>query len=133
MLGTYAITFCMLVVANICSALMVQAENRNRPHLAGLFEAGWAVLYLVAAKYSLDAIGGGVIRTVTTLSVLISGNYLGGYLGTKWGEKLVHDQDEIIVNDRLSEAEAALIMTERTLHELHQEIEHHHEHNPNSH
>lgn len=56
MLSTLAITFACIVVANICSACMVQAENRHRPHLAGVFEAGWGVLYFVAARYSLGGI-----------------------------------------------------------------------------
>jgi hypothetical protein len=108
---------------------MVQAENRNRPHLAGLFEAGWAVLYLVAAKYSLGNIGGhGEMQTSITIAVLIVGNYIGGYLGTRAGEHFVNDLDEQIIDERISETEAALLMAEQTLHELNQEIMHHHDH-----
>jgi hypothetical protein len=128
MFGTLVITFFSLVVANICSALMVQAENRNRPHMAGAFEAGWGVLYFVAAKYSLGSLGGhGAGETAITIANLIAGNYLGGYLGTRIGEHLVKDEDEKIIDERLEEAEAALLMAEHTLHELHQEIEVHHE------
>lgn len=134
MVLTLVITFFSLIVANICSALMVQAENRNRPHLAGLFEAGWAVLYLIAAKYSLGNIGGhGATQTTITIAVLIVGNYIGGYFGTRAGEHFVRDFDEIIIDERLSETEAALMMAEQTLHELNQEILHHHDHEGHDH
>ena len=96
--------------------------------MAGIFEAGWAVLYLVAAKYSMGSIGGhGAGRTATTIANLIAGNYIGGYLGTVIGERLVRDEDNEIIDERLEEAEAALRMAEHTLHELHQEIELHHD------
>lgn len=134
MVLTLVITFFSLIIANICSALMVQAENRNRPHMAGIFEAGWAVLYLVAAKYSMGSIGGhGVGRTSITIANLIAGNYIGGYLGTRIGERLVRDEDEEIIDERLEEAEAALRMAEYTLHELNQEIELHHDHKGHDH
>ena len=133
-LASLVITFFSLIVANTCSALMVQAENRNRPHLAGIFEAGWGVLYFVAAKFSLGGIGGhGATQTCITIGVLIVGNYVGGYIGTKVGERFVRDFDELVIDDRLSETEAALVMAEQTLHELNQEIMHHHDHEGHDH
>lgn len=127
MLATLVSAFFLLAIANICSALMVQAENRNRPHLAGLFEAGWAVLYLVAAKCSIDNIGGDIKKTTITLLVLIVGNYLGGYLGTRWGEHLVKDKDDEVVDERISEAEAALDHAHRAIAELEAEVQMHHD------
>ena len=128
MIANLVITFASLVVANICSALMVQAESRNRAHLAGAFEGGWGLLYIVAAKYTLVGINPhDPTGTVFVLINVFAGNYVGAYLGTKAGEKWVHDHNDLARDDRLAEAEAALLMAEETLEELHLEIAHHHE------
>jgi hypothetical protein len=114
--------------ANIFSVFMVQAEARNAAFKAGIFEAGYALFWIVAARYSVNTLNGhGTTRLVVMLSALVLGNFAGAYIGTKWGERLVRDHEAEQVDERLLEAEAALLMAEATLKELSEEIEHHHE------
>lgn len=129
-----AITFGSLVIANICSSLMVQAESRNRAHLAGAFEGGWGLLYIVAAKYTLVGINpSDWVGTTAMLTDVFVGNYLGAYLGTKIGERFVADHSDRLRDDRLSETEAALALAEMTLRELNNEIAVHHDHEGHDH
>jgi len=126
-IANIAITFVSLVVANVCSALMVQAESRNRAHLAGAFEGGWGLLYIIAAKYTLVGINvHDPLGTTIMLVNVFAGNYFGAYLGTKAGERWVHDHQDLERDDRLAETEAALALAEMALRELDGEIAHHH-------
>ena len=114
------ITFVCFVFANIASTIMVQAEARNRSIVAGTFEALYALFWIYAAKYSLTT-------SPKEIVALVIGNFLGAWIGTKWGEKWVKDHADVEVQERLEEAESALLMAEQALHELNVEIAHHHE------
>jgi len=120
------ITFVCFVFANICSTIMVQAEARNRSILAGTFEALYALFWIYAAKYALTT-------SPREIVALVIGNFLGASIGTKFGEKWVKDHSEVHTQNRLEEAEAALLMAEQALHELNEEIEHHHDHGGEEH
>jgi len=120
------ITLVCFVVSNIASTLMVQSEARNRPYLGGLFESIYALFWIYAAKYALNT-------SPLEIGALIIGNFWGAVFGVKIGERFVHDEADAIVDDRLEEAEAALLMAEQTLHELNQEIALHHEHDEDAH
>lgn len=120
--------------ANVFSVFMVQAEARNDAFKAGVFEAGYALFWIVAARYSVDTLNGhGTARMVVMLTALVLGNFAGAYIGTKWGERLVRDHEAEEVDERLAEAEAALLMAEKTLDELTDEIAHHHKHEGHEH
>jgi len=114
------VTFVCFVLANIASTIMVQAEARNRSIVAGTFEALYALFWIYAAKYSLST-------SPKEIIALVIGNFLGAWIGTKWGEKWVKDHADVAVQERLEEAESALLMAEQALHELNVEIAHHHE------
>lgn len=115
------ITFVCFVLSNIAITIAVQAESRNRAVLAGAFEALYALFWIYAAKYALST-------SPKEIVALVVGNFLGAWVGTKFGEKLIKDHGDIETQDRLEEAEAALLMAEQALHELNEEIAHHHDH-----
>jgi hypothetical protein len=122
------------VGANVFSVFMVQSEARNDAFKAGVFEAGYALFWIVAARYSVDTLNShGTVRMVVMLTALVLGNFAGAYIGTKWGERFVRDHDAEEVDERLAEAEAALLMAEKTLDELTDEITHHHKHEGHEH
>lgn len=114
------ITFVCFIFANVCSTIMVQAESRNRPFIAGTFEAGYALFWIYAAKYSLST-------SPKEIVALIIGNFIGAWVGTKWGEKWVKDHAANATLSRIEEVEAELAMAEQTLRELHHENEVHHD------
>jgi len=113
------VTFVCFVIANVASTIMVQAESRNRPVLAGIFEAIYALFWIYAAKYSLST-------SPKEIVALVIGNFLGAWIGTKWGEKWIHDHGDVATQSRIEEVEAELAMAEQTLRELHHENELHH-------
>ena len=115
------ITFVCFVLSNIASTIMVQAEARNRSILAGIFESLYALFWIVAAKYALST-------SAWELTALVTGNFLGAVLGTKVGERFIKDHADLVTQDRLEEAEAALMLAEQALAELNDEIAHHHDH-----
>jgi hypothetical protein len=88
--------------------------------MAGVFEALYALFWIYAAKYALST-------SKWEIVALVTGNFLGAVLGTKVGERWVKDHAEVEVQDRLEEAEAALLLAEQALHELDDEIAHHHD------
>jgi hypothetical protein len=114
------ITFVCFVFANICSTIMVQAESRNRSIIAGTFEAGYALFWIYAAKYSLST-------SPKEIVALVIGNFLGAWIGTKWGEKWIKDHADIATLSRIEEVEAELLLAEQSLAELHHEAEVHHD------
>jgi hypothetical protein len=113
------ITFVCFVIANVASTIMVQAESRNRPVLAGTFEAIYALFWIYAAKYSLST-------SPKEIVALVIGNFLGAWIGTKWGEKWIRDHGDVATQSRIEEVEAELALAEQTLAELHHENELHH-------
>lgn len=119
MWGTALATLGCFVGANIFSVFMVQAEARNDALKAGIFEAGYALFWIVAARYSVNTLNSrGTTQLVVMLTALAIGNFLGAYIGTKWGERLVRDHDAEEVDEILAEHENAID-------ELMAEIEHH--------
>jgi len=114
------ITFVCFVFANIASTIMVQAESRNRSILAGTFEAIYALFWIYAAKYSLST-------SPKEIIALVIGNFFGAWIGTKWGEKWIKDHGDVATQSRIEEVEAALLLAEQALHELDDEIAHHHD------
>ena len=114
------ITFVCFVCSNVAITIAVQAESRNRSVMAGVFEALYALFWIYAAKYALST-------SKWEIVALVTGNFLGAVLGTKVGERWVKDHAEVEVQDRLEEAEAALLLAEQALHELDDEIAHHHD------
>jgi len=130
MLATTLATIGCLFFANIASVFMVQAENRSRPVAAGVFEALYALFWIVATKFAignLDFTKSHATQAVITIMAVVIGNFFGAYVGTKLGDRFLHDEDEKLTLARIDEAEAGLLMAEHALHELHQEIELHHE------
>jgi len=118
------ITFGCFIFANIASTLMVQAEARNRAIHAGVFEALYALFWIYAAKYALST-------NPIEIAALITGNFLGAVVGTKFGERFVTDHDDVAMKERLAEAEAALNLANEALAELEDEVELHHGNNEN--
>jgi len=114
------VTFFCFVIANVASTIMVQAESRNRPVLAGTFEAVYALFWIYAAKYSLST-------SPKEIVALVIGNFIGAWVGTKWGEKWVHDHVKVDTQSRIEEVEAELMLAEQSLAELHHEAEVHHD------
>lgn len=114
------ITFVCFVLSNIAITIAVQAESRNRSILAGIFESLYALFWIFAAKYALST-------SAWELTALVTGNFLGAFLGTKVGERWVKDHAGMETQDRLEEAEAALLLAEQALTELNDEIAHHHD------
>jgi len=117
-------------VANIFSVLMVQSEARNRAVLAGTFEAAFALFWIEASHYSLNSLNAHESATtqLLMLGALLIGNFTGGYIGTKVGHRLVRNHVEEQMDERLAEAEAAMLIAEEALEELTHEIAVHHEH-----
>jgi hypothetical protein len=113
------ITFICFVLANVCSTIMVQAESRNRSVIAGTFEAGYALFWIYAAKYALST-------SPREIVALVFGNFIGAWIGTKWGEKWVKDHKNIHTLSRIEEVEAELLLAEQSLAELSHEAEIHH-------
>jgi len=121
MVETALVTFVCFIFANIASTLMVQAEARNRAYVAGVFEALYALFWIFAAKYALDT------KPIEIIA-LIAGNFLGAVIGTKFGERFVTDHEDVAMKERLAKTEADLDMAHKTLEELEDEIELHHDH-----
>lgn len=120
-------TFGCFVLANIFSTLMVQAEARNRAVLSGLFEGIFALFWIVAARYSIIALGyKRILDVALILAVLFAGNFVGAFLGVKVGERYITDEDDEALQVRVAETEAFRSLTEQTLEELAEEIEAHH-------
>jgi hypothetical protein len=110
--------------ANIFSVFMVQAEARNDAFKAGLFEAAYALFWIVAARYSVNTLNGhGAFSLIVMLSALLIGNFVGAYVGTKWGEHLVPDHEAEAIEEMLNDHDAVID-------ELLGEIAHHHRHEP---
>lgn len=120
-------TFGCFVLANIFSTLMVQAEARNRAVLGGTFEGIFALFWIVAARYSIIALGyHNAWDVVFILTALFAGNFVGAFLGVKVGERYITDEDDEALQKRVAETEAFRHMTEQTLTELEAEIDAHH-------
>lgn len=114
MLVTACMTFGCFVLANIFSTLMVQAEARNRAVMAGTFEGVFALFWIVAARYSIIALGYKNIWDIAIiLVVLFAGNFVGAWMGVKVGERYITDEDDEALDNRI--------------HELEDEIDRHHE------
>lgn len=128
MLVVSLLTFSCFLVSNIASTLMVQAESRNRAVIGGVFEALYALFWIVAAKYAVNTLNGhNTLFTIVELVALAGGNFLGAYLGVMIGKKFVADHDDLATKQRLAETEAALELAHQALEELEDEIEMHHE------
>jgi len=122
------LTLACFLVSNIASTLMVQAESRNRAVMSGVFEALYALFWIVAAKYSVNTLNGhDTTNTIVELVALVAGNFLGAWVGVTIGKKFVTDHDDVATKERLAETEAALALAHRALDELEDEIEMHHE------
>lgn len=121
------ITTLSFTTSNIAAVFMVQAENRSRPVLAGIFESIYALLFIVGAKYSVTIGGSDHARTYALIGAIIIGNFTGAYIGTKLGDKYLRDEDEEATLERIAETETALSMAHQALEELEHEIELHHE------
>jgi hypothetical protein len=127
MLFVFTITTVSFVISNIASVFMVQAENRSKPVLAGVFEAVYALLFIVGAKYSVSIGGANHTRTFVLICAIIIGNFLGAFIGTKWGDRFIVDHDEIKMDNTIAEHEASLALAHQALEELVREVEMHHE------
>ena len=87
-------TFTSLLISNIAGVFMVQAENRHRPVLAGLFEGVYGLLWLLAAGFTVTTFAGhDLVHSFIIGAAAFAGNFVGSYFGTKLGDKYLLDPD----------------------------------------
>ncbi len=93
-----------MVIADILSVLLVQAEARNRAHLAGLLDAlGWGAAIIVTFITVTALQGHNMTEKVLVVLVISAANYAGSLIGVKFGSRFVHDATTL--NDRVARLE----------------------------
>jgi hypothetical protein len=84
-----AAAFAAMIVQDVLSVLLTQAETRQRAKLAGLLDAlGWLVgIYTI--NWSLNAIGShDLVLRYVVIGAVTAANFIGSYLGTKIGDRI---------------------------------------------
>jgi hypothetical protein len=106
MIVTIILASVSMVVADVLSVMLVQAEARNRAVLAGLLDTvGWAAAIVVTLS-TLNALNGhdrplmyGVIAGVSIA------NFGGSYLGVRIGRRWVHEDPTTTLAQRVARLE----------------------------
>jgi hypothetical protein len=94
-----------MVLSDLIAVPLVQAEARDKAHLAGMLDtAGWLVT-ITTTFLSVNALQGHSFSTKVWVVTLVSGaNYIGTLTGTKLGKRWIKD-DETTVASRLTRLE----------------------------
>lgn len=92
MIWTAALAFVSMMIADILSVLLVQAEARNKANLSGILDTlGW-VAGMVVTFTTVTALGGHdfTLKVLVVVAVSIA-NYVGSVIGTNIGKRFVPD------------------------------------------
>jgi hypothetical protein len=89
-----------LAVANVCSVIMVQAEARGRPVVAGLAEVAYWGANILTIKFAVTHF------TVWLVLFCLVSAYLSTYFATKHGHESIEDPIDLRQDEELAELEA---------------------------
>lgn len=96
-----------MLCQDIFATVLVQAEARNRKHLAGVMDASQWVFGICTTSISVTALQGHDLALKIVVLVLVSmANYGGTLLGTMIGKRFVHDDQEVDLEARVQQLEA---------------------------
>lgn len=91
-----------LGVANIFSVLMVQAEARGRPVVAGVTEVGYWVANILTIRFAVTHF------TWELVLFCIISAYLSTYIATRHGHEQIDDVTDTRQDNELNELEARI-------------------------
>lgn len=102
-----------MLVQDIISVPLTQAEARNRAHLAGILDTiGWLVA-MTTTFISVDTLQGHDVATKVWVIVIVSAaNYFGTLIGTKIGKRYVKETNTTLAK-RVATLEAAIFKSSR--------------------
>lgn len=82
-----------MLIQDVLSVLMVQAEARNHGWLAGLFDSfGWIATITTTSISVTTLQGHNLDEKVLVVSSVTAANFLGSALGVYLGRKLIKEQ-----------------------------------------
>src|ERR1017187_4486446 len=97
-----------MLIADILSVLLVQAEARNRALMSGVLDAiGWGAGIIVTFS-TISALGGHdmALKVAVIIGVTVA-NFAGSYIGTTLGRRIVHEDptDTLTISERVARLE----------------------------
>lgn len=83
-----------MLFSDIIATIMVQAEARNKSHLAGILDAvGWLVSMVVTFETVTALQGHNMGLKIGVIIFVTAANYIGTLIGTKLGQRWVKADD----------------------------------------
>jgi hypothetical protein len=99
-----------MVIADVLSVLLVQAEARNRAFLAGVLDTlGWGAA-IVVTFLTVNSLQGHDLGLKVGVVIAVSlANFVGSYVGVKIGRRFVKEDPTTTLAERVQRLEAVVI------------------------